>query len=153
MSECCNYVKLLLQGGDEHYEIKSAASENGKIFRLNIANNEHYCRIKLDKGCVPIRHGFKQCDYLFIKCDKDTVDKYIFVELKGSSENASDGFRQILGAISFLKEKGINLSKNKIHAIIVGGSDAPGMNKIKEDFKRMYGFKLIHKTGKILEYD
>lgn len=153
MSKCCSSIKTALQGDNGYYEAKSAVTENGKTFRLNINTHDQVCKIKLDKGCIPNREGQKQCDYLILKCppNSNTVAKFIFVELKGSGENANDGFHQIIGAIEYLRSKGVVILKEKIYGVIVGGTDTQKMNRLKEDFKRLHGYSLIHKTGSLYE--
>lgn len=153
MSKCCQFVKETLNIGEQFYECKSSVSENGKSFKLLANAADQVCKIKLDNGFVPHRAGRKQCDYLLIKCGSNptSISKFFFIELKGSGENANDGFYQIIGALEYLKSKGIVIPKEKIFGVIVGGTDTPKMNRLKEDFKKQHGHSLVHKTGKIYE--
>jgi hypothetical protein len=153
MSKCCKLFKEKLNEGDQFYESRSSVSENGKIFKLVTNSTDHVCKIKLDNGAIPTRSGKKQCDYLLIKCTGHpiSISKFFFIELKGSGENANDGFYQIVGALEYLKSKGIAIQRDKIFGVIVGGADTPKMNRLKEDFKKQHGHSLIHKTGKMYE--
>ncbi|MCU0392839.1 MAG: hypothetical protein MUE81_17155 [Thermoflexibacter sp.] len=151
MSSYCEKIKDFL-GGDEIYynDKETAVKENGKTFTIDKINHKEktHCKVKLDKGVVPMRPNRKQCDYLF----KIEEEIFLFVELKGSGENATDGFYQIEDTIYFFKEKAIPLHKEKIYGFIIGGKYTKKMNELKEKFRKELGISLVHTTSDKYEY-
>jgi hypothetical protein len=147
MNKCCKKIEDFLGGEEKYYTDKeTVANENGKTFAIDKSadKEKEHCKVKLDKGVIPIRLNRKQCDYLFKIGEEEA---FLFVELKGSGENASDGFYQIEDTIHFFKEKAMPLKKEKVYGFIIGGKYTQKMNQLKEKFRKELGVSLFHTTG------
>ena len=153
MKSDCQSIQNKIGGNELHYSTEKSASENGKTFALKCSKDMLICRLKLDKGLIPIIPNQKQCDYLFVR---ETIDyasfDYYFVELKGNAKEADYAYGQIIQAIDFVKSKVGFIPKNAIWAFIVGGKDTQNMNRLKEQFRKDFGVMLKHNTGKRYEH-
>lgn len=129
------------------YTRKYSASENSSSVRVS-SKYSSVCCIKVDKN-----KNKKRCDYIFvINSVKNKL--FLFVELKGGSENGEYAVKQLIETIDFFKDKYNAPSKgDRIVGLVVGGRATIKMIKAKEIFKKKYGGELIHKSGHKQSYE
>lgn len=153
MKPACQGIQQKIGGNEAYYSTEKNASEEGKTFVLKCSSDTLICRLKLDKGLIPIIPDQKQCDYLFVRENSHLASfDYYFIELKGSAKEADYAYEQIIQAIAFVKSKVGFIPKNAIWAFIVGGADTQNMNRLKEQFRKYIGVMLKHNTGKRYEH-
>ncbi|AFM05652.1 hypothetical protein Fleli_3323 [Bernardetia litoralis DSM 6794] len=104
-------------------------TENGKTIILrskkekNTAQTNRLICIDFEKLLDRIDSNLSQkCDYVFINYYNQ---HYYFVELKGDAERISKPYKQIKVTIELFKQR-LNISRNSIFGIIVGGSNETG---------------------------
>lgn len=157
MSEHIAKIHSYLGGEiEKHYSLKTAASENGKTFRIEFADDvnrekEKVCCIKVDRGIIPKKDtSSKKCDFLFYH---GKIEDYHFVELKG--QDISQAVEQIKATVLFVKEKlaekTVKLPKKAIYGYIVSSSLPKEANqkyrKLKEIFIKEIGANLEKATN------
>jgi hypothetical protein len=132
-----------------HYEHKTSIREGRAEFKITFTGrNEPICTIKIDDGIAPKNYRGKTCDYLMFR---EINEFHYIIELK-SSDNISRAFKQIINSIKYLNEIRLNrrkgvIPKEKIFGIIAGAHGIPrtDLDRLKDDFRRLYGQKLEKK--------
>lgn len=149
---CDEYFKLFNEDRD-HYTPTTSASERRQVFKVNIKYKAVCCCIKVDGGIIPKGGDKERCDYLFV-IEQDEENWYLFVELKGGGVSAEKCVNQLISSIEhFRSEYKVPSANDKILGFIVGGDSTDRMTRLKEDFLKKYGGKLIHKSGSKQSYE
>lgn len=149
---CETYYELFNEDRD-CYTLNTSASERRQVFKVSTKYKSVCCCIKIDGGIIPKSKNKERCDYLFV-IEQDEGNWYLFVELKGGGASAEKCVNQLISSIEhFRSEYKIPSHKDKILGFIVGGDSTGRMTKLKEDFLKKYGGKLIHKSGSKQTYE
>lgn len=135
---CLDKLKASYPDKEDCFENKTAATENGRTFRIECSNKtEQFCRIHVD-GCFVIDNDSKKCDYVFVRCKNEDV---YYVELKG--QDIGRAYEQIVETIS----DHFPSPKAKNYGFIIASKVTPAFNRItakkKEEFQKKYGVKLV----------
>lgn len=133
-------------------------AENGKTIILksketkNTAQNNRLICIDFEKLFDTLNDSnlSQKCDYVFINYYNK---EYYFVELKGDREIISKPFEQIKTTIELFKQR-VNINKNSIFGIIIGGNTKTGKTSIpiiedkRNKFIKIIGKDLFHAQNK-----